>query len=237
MEDARALLDSLMGQTRDEKKDKRQKASGGNGFKHESVCKLYLVGFCPEHEQLFHNTRRDLGTCHKTHFDVHKREFNEHPDKAKYQAAYDAQLLRHISSILRLRDEWILREKAKNEAFQTKNAAKGAGPNAGVSKLRDKASKSMAEAEELASKGDIEASKLMLNASQEYEKKAKEYEGQGVSGSQICDICGGIKETENFSAFKHEEGKVHKGILAITTMHKDLKKKEAKGELKVDKDI
>lgn len=111
MEDARALLDSLMGQTRDVKKDKRQKGSAGNGFKHESVCKLWLVGFCPENEELFHNTKRDLGPCHKTHFDVHKREFNEHPDHAKYKAAYEARLLRHLTSILRRCDEWILREK------------------------------------------------------------------------------------------------------------------------------
>lgn len=96
----------------------------------------------------------------------------------------------------------------------------------------------MAEAEELAAKGEIQQSKLAIYNAQEYEKKAKEYEDQAVtSGSQICDICGGIKESENFSAFKHEEGKVHKGILAITKMHKELKKKEADGELKVDRDI
>jgi len=59
MDDARKLLDSLMGQTRnvDLKEAKKKK---GQNFKEENVCKFYLVGFCPQNEQLFKNTKRRL---------------------------------------------------------------------------------------------------------------------------------------------------------------------------------
>merc|ERR1712217_206245 len=205
---------------------------------HDSVCKLYLVGFCPENEKLFHNTRRDLGACPKSHLEIHKREFDEHPDKKKYQAANEVQLLKHLTSILRRCDEWTAREKQKNEEFLMDKKGYGAvAPSQEANKMKEKASKLLNEAEEMAAKGDIEASKTKVTQAQEYEKKAADWEEKVFQMPQICDICGGIKESEKRSAFKHEEGKVHKGILMMMDMHKDMKKREAKGELKVDGDI
>jgi len=197
-----------------------------------------LVGFCPENERLFHNTRRDLGECRKSHLEIHKMEFDAHPDMKKYKAAYEVQLLKHLTSILRRCDEWTAREKQKNEEFLADKKGYGAvAPSVEANKMKEKASKLLAEAEELASNGDIEGSKKKVTDAQEYEKKGKDWEEKTFAMPQICDICGGIKESEKRSAFKHEEGKVHKGILMMMDMHKEMKKREARGELKVDGDI
>eukprot|EP00401_Gymnodinium_catenatum_P016336 CAMPEP_0117511882 /NCGR_PEP_ID=MMETSP0784-20121206/28740_1 /TAXON_ID=39447 /ORGANISM="" /LENGTH=512 /DNA_ID=CAMNT_0005307575 /DNA_START=183 /DNA_END=1721 /DNA_ORIENTATION=- len=235
MDDARALLDSLMGQTRNEAKDKRKKGKAGDSFKHDSVCKLYLVGFCPENEKLFHNTKRDLGTCPKTHFEISKEEFNAHPEKKKYQAAYELQLLRHLTTILRRCDEWAARERQKNEEFIQK--LNGYGVNSEAKRMKEMASKLLAEAEELASRGDFEGSKCKVSCAQEYEKKSLDCDDTATGLPEICDICGSIKESEKRSAFKHDAGKVHQGILMIKRMHAELKAKEAEGVLKVDDEI
>merc|ERR1712083_1272348 len=79
--------------------------------------------------------------------------------------------------------------------------------------------------------------KAKVTEAQEYEKKVADWEEKGYAIPQICEVCGGIRESEKRSAFKHEEGKVHKGILMMKKMHKDLRRKEERGELKVDRDI
>jgi len=235
MDDARALLDSLMGQTRNLKKDKNQKGRSGEDFKHPDVCKLYLAGFCPENEQLFHNTKRDLGACSKTHFAVDTEEFNAHPEKKRYQEAYELQLCNHLSSILRRCEEWTAREKGKHEAaLQTFS---GKLPNAEVGKKKDQASRMLEQAEELASKGDFEGSKRMINDAKDREQEAVELEESGSAFPEICEVCGERKDNDKRSAFKHEAGKVHQGILTIKKMYADLKKREGKGEIRVHQDI
>lgn len=238
MDDARALLDSLMGQTRNAGKDTRKKGNRGDGFKHDSVCKLYLIGFCPEHEKLFTNTRRDLGVCPKTHFEISKEEFRAHPDKKRYQAAYELQLLRHLTTILRRCDDWTVKEKQKNEDNLQNQKDHGAAISClEAKKMKDMASKLLSEAEDLASSGDLEGSKIKVNSAQEYEKKAIDWEGKANALPEICEICGSIKENAKRSGFKHEAGKLHQGVLMIKKMLAELKEKEARGELKVDEDI
>lgn len=63
MENARALLDELMGADRNVVKgvDYVPKIT----FESEHVCRYYLVDFCPH--ELFTNTKSDLGICKRLH--------------------------------------------------------------------------------------------------------------------------------------------------------------------------
>jgi len=62
MDDAKKLLDSLMGQTRNLDLAEAKKKKGQN-FKAKDSCKFFLLGFCPMNEELFRNTKRHLGEC------------------------------------------------------------------------------------------------------------------------------------------------------------------------------
>merc|ERR1719160_2316151 len=95
--DAKALLDSLMGPSRDKPKDQQRT----DEWKKSDVCKRYLVGFCPNSAQhnWFHNTRRDVGVCNKIHSDRLKADFGGHKDRKKYQLEYQQDFLRFLEGV------------------------------------------------------------------------------------------------------------------------------------------
>jgi len=245
MDDARALLDSLMGQTRNaapkEKRKKGDRGKPGEGFKDDSVCKLWLAGFCPAHEELFYNTRRDLGKCPHTHFEMHKEEFNVHPDREKWLVHYEEQLLNHLGRLVRETKDIAEREKIKYEQFLQKiKEAPSSVKDADVEQFKAQATKLLAEAEMLAEKGDFDGSKRKIAESKIAEEKAKEAEensGPPDVSERICSLCGERRDTEKKSAFSHESGRVHQGVLLIIKKHRELREREEKGKLKVDRDF
>merc|ERR1719215_1507413 len=90
--DAKSLLDALMGASRNQDL-KEQKKNKGNNFKSDSICKHYLLGFCPTQELAQGNRSWIRGgiltsECELTHSDVMKAEFEAHPDFGKLQSEY-----------------------------------------------------------------------------------------------------------------------------------------------------
>jgi len=249
MNDARALLDSLMGQTRNQAQTRDQKKGDrgkqGEGFKDDSVCKLWLAGFCPEHEELFYNTKRDMGPCPKAHYEMHKEEFNVHPDRDRWMALYEEQLLRHLERLDRETRDIVARERIKYETYLKERrlklgAASSEDKDPRGDNMKDLASKWLSEAEELAERGDLAGSKRKIADAKAAEEKAKEWEenqGPPDVDERICGICGERKDTEKKSAFKHEAGRVHQGVLLIKRKLAEFKKKEEEGKLKVDRDL
>lgn len=231
MDDARALLDSLMGGARNAGKEERKKDKNkGLSFTKDSVCKFFLVGFCPEHEDLFHNTRRDLGKCTKSHFEISKEEFNANPDKAKYEAQYRRELLAHLKDIIRRCDDWGAKERQKNEFTIQKATDEGGNEVAKgeIAKLNETASKLIAEAEDLASAGDVAGSRVKLDLSEQYKKKAEDWkEKYKNTVPEVCEICGLTKENDagadKGKVFSHSMGKVHQGFLLIRKWYAEIK--------------
>ena len=62
MDEARAMLDELMGKTRDLTEDIKKNVRQTH-FSDDEVCKDYLCGVCPH--LLFTTTKSDLGKCPK----------------------------------------------------------------------------------------------------------------------------------------------------------------------------
>lgn len=233
MDDARALLDSLMGNTRNANKDERKKSKGGS-FRDDSVCKFDLVGFCPSNENLFHNTKRDLEPCKKTHFEISRSEFNAHPDKQKYAAQYKLELLRHLQGILRRCDDYGEKEKLKNAARK-----RDAGEAVAMQEQKtanDEVGKLYAEAEELASVGDVQGSKNKVQEAEDLKAKTAEYAERISSVPDVCPICGSSKENdagaEKSTHFSHDTGKIHQGYVLIRKWAADLQALQDAGELK-----
>eukprot|EP01079_Euglenida_sp_SAG-EU17-18_P007903 gene7903-7322_t len=69
--DFKSMLDDLMGPSRDVMPSET-KAKDKPGFAEPDVCKCYLVQFCPN--ELFSNTKSDLGDCTKKHYTRTKME-------------------------------------------------------------------------------------------------------------------------------------------------------------------
>lgn len=219
MDDARKLLDSLMGQTRDMDL-KEAKKKKGNNFKEEDVCKFHLLGFCPIDQQLFRNTKRHLGDCCKVHSDALKEEYEGHPKKEEYQARYLKDVIRYLEGVVRTADEAVARVKRNLEAANKDLEEKGPNDVAKqeIEKIRERCNTYLKEAEELAEAGNIAGSKEKHALAEETKAKADEWEQKCKvpMKEEVCEICGLRPEDgDGMRKFAHTEGKIHIGFVVI----------------------
>jgi len=130
MDTTRALLDQLMGKDRNltaEEKPKRRKR-----WDDPDVCPYYLNGFCPN--DLFTNTKSDLGTCNKEHSNALKQAFTGEPYEKRQRT--QQKYLRRLKELSSEIDRKIERgqdrlnskvELDKNDPEQKNKEKKGAG--------------------------------------------------------------------------------------------------------------
>jgi len=230
MDEAKKLLDSLMGTHRNV--DRREaKARKGNNFKEVNICKFYLVGFCPKHEDLFHSTKRDIGRCPKVHSEAMKLEFEEHPDKDKFMGEYERQLKNYLEELTRGADDNVARETRNIQAANQQ--IEEAGPNetakAEIQKLNDQAAALLLEAEALAEAGKFNESKVKLELANGIKKRAGDWEekARAPRTEGVCKVCGSRLESRDPSKakFRHEDGKIHAGFVKIRQWLADIRKR------------
>ncbi|KAF4673209.1 Luc7-like protein 3 [Perkinsus chesapeaki] len=87
MEEARALLDQLMGRDRNATAKSKGSEKKINWFTQDQYCPYYLVDFCPN--ELFVNTRAYMGSCGKEHCEYTKFQFDQMEDGREKQAIID----------------------------------------------------------------------------------------------------------------------------------------------------
>ncbi|GET01919.1 luc7-like protein 3 [Rhizophagus clarus] len=69
--------------------------SNKHNFWDDSVCKHFLVKFCPN--SLFTNTKSDLGPCTKVHDEKLRKQYQEAPDRTKY--GYEIKFYDYLQSL------------------------------------------------------------------------------------------------------------------------------------------
>lgn len=60
-------------------------------FDNPDICKFNLLSFCPN--DLFPNTKADIGPCEKRHDDFLKQNFLEDPDHNMFKRKYQDELI------------------------------------------------------------------------------------------------------------------------------------------------
>lgn len=245
MDDAKKLLDSLMGQTRNQTLSEAKQSKGKN-FMADNVCKPFLLGFCPMSELAESKMagKRNIKECTKVHSDAMKDEFKNHPEQAKYKSEYEKQMLPMLESMVREADAWVAREQA--------NVTKVAGSNEKITannmppstkeqfdQLKQDMNKMMAAAENEAEKGNVEGSKFKVMLADEIKEKVKELEEKYIvtydvthRGEEVCETCGTRYEaltSTNHARYKaHFNGKVHVSYVKIRDWIQELKKNSRK---------
>jgi len=242
MDDARKLLDSLMGQTRDQSLDEATKTRGKN-FMQDSVCKSYLLGFCPESELSESKmlVKRNIRMCNKVHSDAMKSEYEAHPDVRKHKAEYEKQLLPVLEGLVREADAWVAREQANvqkadgpPERVTTNNMAPSVKET--YEQLKDDMNKMMAAAETEAEKGNVEGSKFKVTLANEIKSKIQELEEKHLvtytvthRGEDVCEVCGtryeALTSTNHARHAAHFTGKVHLAYVKIRDWVKSLRER------------
>lgn len=226
MMDAKALLDSLMGPSRD--KDLKDQRS--DGWKEENVCKRFLIGFCPnnQHDCWFNARRRDLGLCTKVHSEALRKQFQGHPDREKHLPAYEKEFLTYLESVIYEADASIAREKKKAApaGIETRIPVHLKGT---AKELKQQAEDCLKLAEEAAEKGDVEGSKRLAAQAGKLKEDLEDLKARYTyesTGENVCEVCG-VRclpgEQADYEA--HLEGKLHLGYKKMRDKAQELREK------------
>jgi hypothetical protein len=228
MDANRALLDELMGLDRNLVTEEKSKVRGRH-FSDENICKLFIQGFCPN--DLFTNTKSDLGVCKKLHDEGCKREWTSCDDKSRY--SYPADMLKHLERLINEMDIKMERQQAKLNEENTVELSGQAQSK--VASLTAECDVLLKKIEDLGEQGLVtEATSAMevltrLQAEKEALLKSSQQTLPGmmpVKQMKVCEICGSLlvvgDSIDRVQA--HLEGKQHKGYQLIRETIDELKK-------------
>lgn len=85
----------------------------GCSYSSIQICKYNLLGFCPN--DLFPNTKADIGPCEKRHDDYLKEQYTIDPDMPRYERRYQEELIQQLESMIAQVDLKIKRSLARAE--------------------------------------------------------------------------------------------------------------------------
>lgn len=231
-DDARALLDSLMGPSRD--KD-QQKDGIREGFKEKAVCKHYLAGLCPNN--WFKNTKREMEHCAKVHSDQLIEELKAHPETGRYTAEYEEGLLKYLEDIAMDVDRWIARERG-NLKPPGKELQLSAGQRKSMAEKQEVYRNLVEASTKLGDDGEVQKSMAVMAEAQDVKKEIEEIQAKHTvhtGGEAVCEACGvryplGDTPNEIGDRNSHFSGKMHEAYTTIREKIEELRTKRSSGE-------
>ncbi|XP_043194357.1 putative RNA-binding protein Luc7-like 1 isoform X1 [Amphibalanus amphitrite] len=225
-EQMRAMLDQLMGTSRDGESKLSVR------FTDPKVCKSFLLGCCPN--EILASTRMDLGTCSRIH-DVALRADYESAIKEK-DYFYDIDAMEHLQSFIQDCDRKTELAKRRLAETQDELSAEVAAKANKVHELAEQIGKKLARAEELGADGLVEESMKLMEevedirkqkalAEQEYRNSmpASSYQQQKLRVCEVCSAYLGIHDNDRRLA-DHFGGKLHLGFIKIRENLAELRK-------------
>ncbi|KAF7732053.1 Luc7-like protein 3 [Apophysomyces ossiformis] len=200
-------------------------------FWDESVCKHYLVSFCPS--QLFTNTKSDLGPCDKIHNDRLKERYQNAPDKNKYP--FEADFYDYLNKLIMDLARRIRQGKGRlNIQCDDKSAEARKEEREEKMVLLDvKIKELLQKSEEAGEEGRVqEATELtgQVEKLQEELEHLRNNEDDSIKlekRMEVCQVCGAFLVTNDSSdrLEAHYQGKQHQGYLKIRDTLEQMKEK------------
>lgn len=229
---AKQLLDELMG--RDRNLAPTEKKNTCN-WEDPDVCKHFLAKFCPN--DLFVNTKADLGPCNKVHDDRLKREYEESP---RYrQEGYEDAFLQFCQSMLsdvekrirRARQRLQLSNQEGGVVIKTKETA--APTDERVIVLNERIQGLLQQVEQLGCEGKVEEAQAVMKLCDQLKEERKSLDKDSDKAHwlkqtaelaaaqekqmEVCDICGAflIVGDAQQRVDDHLMGKQHMGYAKL----------------------
>merc|ERR1712200_245263 len=245
-DEARKLLDELMGRTRNlDPNDNPQNLRWDD----PDVCKYYLCGFCPH--ELFTNTRADLGLCNKIHDDALRKEYQN--SNRFERLGYEDDFIRFLQSLISDVEKRIRRghqRLALNRQEASSIQGHPSQQNAEKIKLlTERINELVVQAEELGCEGKVEeAQGVMKLADQLTEERLSlektppiiDPDRDQMKQMEVCDVCGAFLIVGDAPQRQDEHlmGKQHAGYAQVREeidrrkrkVREELEEREAKEE-------
>jgi len=228
MNKARAMLDALMGPNRDVVEKDKSKSEAK--FKDRSVCKGFLLGFCP-YDAACVGGKRKIEICEKIHSEPMRDQFNAHAEKDSLMEKYEELSLRDLQRVVQLCEDHIVKERARiRDDVRRKKPPLPAHINDKLAALKRESSAMIQRAETLDDDQFREKESLITKANEmikdrdelleEETKKAVATQPQEES----CDICGTSYIGKDGDA-AHLQFKIHHAYVKIRERLDELKPK------------
>eukprot|EP01084_Bolivina_argentea_P082076 148617_1 len=240
MEAQRELLDALMGKGRNRSKEDAPLKQ--QHWDDSDVCPYFLCAFCPN--DLFVNTKSDLGQCEFYHVEELKEEYNKQPRRV--QRKIEKKLLQYLYELVSDVDRRIRRGKERialnapstqpNPIIEQQIEQKKKSISLRCAQLDAEINKLKEHIEILCNQGKIDDAEAMLSQVEQLEQDKDNLQNMDVNHVgikdprsdknrfQICEICGvfqAVDDAEDRIA-RHFEGKQHKGFAIIREKIKEL---------------
>merc|ERR1712012_953822 len=234
---AAALLDELMGRNRNlDPADSNREIKWDD----KDVCKYYLCGFCPN--ELFTNTRADLGSCDKIHDD---KLLGIYQKSSRYERqGYEEDMMRYLQSLLSDVERRIKRGHAR---LALNNLQGGMGTAADATReersamLTQRITELLEEAEQLGCEGKVEEAQGIMKLCEQLKEERTELEkppqilgrrGQLLEEDmskrmEVCEVCGALLVAGDAQQRidEHIMGKQHMGYARIRAYVEERRKK------------
>ena len=223
MENARKLLDQLMGPARDRIPDANETREFE--FTAPDVCKHYLIGYCPY--QLLANTKADLGNCDKkVHDEAIRKQFRM--EGADYSEEYEREFFFFLERLLSDLDRKYRRQRERLAIQPKEDLLQKLNPHREeylerVVVLENQLKELITKVEKAGLQGRVvEAQDLNIQVEKvkfELEKAHEEASPfmRQEKKMEVCDICGALlvmNDTQR-RLDSHFEGRQHNGWVQI----------------------
>jgi len=219
-EQMRAMLDQLMGTSRNGPEDGPSK---GYKFTDPKICKSFLKACCPH--EILASTRMDLGECSKVHDLALRADFEKASETKDY--FYDVDACEHLKTFIDDCDRRTELAKKRLAETQEELSAEVTSKAEKVHGLGEAIGKKLAEAEEAGAQGKVDESMKLMEEVEDFRKKKfvaeQEYRNSMPASSyqqqklRVCEICSaylGIHDNDRRLA-DHFGGKLHLGFVKI----------------------
>ncbi|KAL3877570.1 hypothetical protein ACJMK2_035279 [Sinanodonta woodiana] len=226
----RAMLDELMGTTRDGDSNRYRVK-----FDDPRVCKSFLLGCCPH--DILASTRMDLGDCPKVHDLALRADYEQASKKKDYY--YDIDAMEHLQNFIGECDRKTELAKRRLKETQEELSEEANAKAEVILQLGEQIGTKLAKAEQAGADGNVELSLKLMEEMEELKKSKslaeQEYRNSMPASSyqqqklRVCEVCSaylGIHDNDRRLA-DHFGGKLHLGFITIREKLDELKKSVA----------
>ncbi|CAG8759470.1 986_t:CDS:2 [Cetraspora pellucida] len=219
MDYQRQLLEELMAP---------YESSAKHNFWDDSVCKHFLVKFCPN--SLFTNTKSDLGPCTKIHDEKLRQQYQETPERGKY--GYEIKFYDYLQSLCNDLDKKI---RKGNDRLNVRPDDTLLNPNKDEKEERMiildiKIKELLTKIEEAGEEGRVQEAQTLTKEVETFQKDLDFLKNSDDSNPLfkqerrmlVCEVCGAFLVTNDTSnrMDAHLQGKQHTGYKQIReTLH------------------
>lgn len=235
MNKAKAMLDALMGPSRD-----TTSKPSSDDWKDRRVCKTFLVAVCP-YDKTMLGGRKGVEVCPKIHNEMLRESFNKHADGAadsRFRFDCEEKAMRDLSEAIAAKDQWAREQASRKNAML--NIRPG-GQNKEIGKMKRQVCELKEKADLIDDTESIANAALKAQLLKEYAEGLEEYEAfvkdeekkadAAAPRAKTCPVCGTAYEKEDDHKL-HLTFTRHTSFVQIHEHYDRLKEKKAELEKK-----